>query len=158
MSDGMETLAEVRARLAAEAGPVDADTETKMARLEELQSARRKDPKIEAEYKALRDELAAQIEKEGPRYFVAEDGSKMYAYAIVPEPVEVSISKLEAMDEAGDIPAGLIERVAPRHLNADEFKNALAKKELTRDQILEVTTLGKGTAYLKFVKADGGDD
>lgn len=140
----------VLAKLKTEAKPADPDTEIQLMKLADMAASRRKNPDLEKRYEALRELLATQLTKEGPRYFLGEDGIKRYAYAVTPEPVEVSEEKLMELDEAGKLKAGVLEKVAPRKVDKDAFRRAVANGSITREQFLEVAELTQGTKFVKF--------
>ncbi len=157
MTDSEETPAQLQARVTKEATRADVDTEVRLARLAELAEIRREKPDIKTEYEVLRDELAAQIEAEGSRIFIGPDGEKYVAYVVSPEPIEVDVAELEAMDETGKIPVGLIDKVAPRKVDKEAFRRAVAKEEITKPQFLRVAKTTKGTAFVKFLPIDPDD-
>lgn len=144
------------AELAATATPADGDTEEMLLRLDTLQARRRKNPVLEREYETLRDTLAARLGAEGPRYYLDNDGVKRYAYAVVPEPIEVDVDALCAMDERGELKEGVLEKVAPRKADKEEYRKAVGRGDITREQFLASATITKGTPYVK--QSDPVDD
>lgn len=145
-----KTAAEQRlAELQATATRADMDTEDKLIHLEHLKDQLREDPVVKREYEALRDELAAQLEREGPRYYLDNMGVKRYAYAVVPEPIEVDVDELCRLDEAGELKAGVLDQVAPRKADKERYRAAVQRGDITREQFLATAKVGRGTAYVK---------
>lgn len=125
------------------------DIQDKLARLDELAGLRRKNPRIEAEYESLRDELAEYLHDTGPVYYLDRDHAKRYAWPVEPESLIVDIAKLIELYEAGDIDVD-IDRVAPRKVNNEELKKAVAKKKIPPREFLKIARLEKGTAHVRF--------
>ena len=141
--------------LIASAEAADADTEAKLARLKQLAEARRPDPEIEAEYEALRNELAAQLQREGVRYFIGADGEKHYAHTVQPEPVEVNMDALLAEYEAGHFSEEVFEAIAPRKPDKDRIRAMVARKKIPPASFVRFAKIRKGTAFVRFVDPHG---
>jgi hypothetical protein len=147
-----EQAEEARRELEAKATPADKDTEQKLRELDRMVISRRKDPEREREYERLRDEMAAQLAEEGPRYYIDDDGVKRYAFTVQPEPVEVDVDGLLAMYEEGTLSREVLDAVAPRKVDKEQFRRATAGGKITQAQLLKVAKIRKGTAHVKFSK------
>jgi hypothetical protein len=146
--------------------PAERDTEAMLQELDTLAALRRPDPLIEARYTELRDLLTARLLKEGPRYYLDAFGEKRYAYAIVPEPVEVDVDELIKMNESGEISDDLLNEVAPRKVDKEAFTRAAArgtrkrprKPGITPEQLIRVAKKRPGTGHVRFAKAENTPD
>lgn len=142
--------------------PAEYDTEALLLELDSLAALRRPDPHIEARYEELRDLLAKRLHKEGPRYFIDLNGQKRYAYAVIPEPIEVDVDELIAMNHDGEISDKLLDEIAPRKMDMGAFTRAAArgtKKNprspgITPEQLMRVARKRKGTGHVRFAKPD----
>lgn len=139
-------------RLAMEASaiPADVDTEELLMRLETIQDARRKDPVLEARYEELRDRLVAVIAERGPRYYLDAHGNKRFAYVVAPELVDVDVALLIQMHEEGEVSTALLNEVAPRKIDKDSYRRAVARKKFTNAQVAKLSRLRPGTAHVAF--------
>jgi hypothetical protein len=127
----------------------DADTEELLVHLEEIQARRRKDPALEREYEDLRATLVARLKEGGPRYYLDNMGLKKYAYLVEPEPVEIDVAALCALDEEGKLKAGVLDAVAPRKADKEAFRRAVGRGDITREQFLATAKVTKGTPYVR---------
>lgn len=144
-----EDLSKVKEmQAAAEKAPPD--MEALIRRLDNLAAARRPDPALEREYEHLRDLLTKILAKEGPRYYLDSAGVKRYAFAVVPEPVEINLPKLIAMAKAGQISDELLEKLAPRKVDKDAYRRAGNTGKLTKAQVAATSKFVKGTGHVKF--------
>lgn len=142
----------------ATATPADEDLEDKLARLEAMVLARREDPALKREYEALRDELAALLKEHGPRFLIGADGTKEYAYPVAPEIIVPDLGVLAGMAKRGEIDDETWESIAPRKVDKDALRSAIAAKRLTNAQVVAAVKFKPGTAYVKFAKPEGHDD
>lgn len=126
------------------------DVEAALVRLDYLADYRRKDPAIEAEYETLRNKLAKLLGAEGPRYYLDLDGVKRYAYVVAPEPVEIDVAALIAMNKAGELSDEILEKIAPRKADKDAYRREATARRLTRKQIVDSSKVTKGTAHVRF--------
>lgn len=155
MSDEQSRMDEVRQL----AQPAEHDTEAMLLELDQLAAMRRPNPDIEARYEYLRDILTARLAEEGPRYYVDALGEKRYAYAMVPEPIDVDVDELIKMNEEGEISDDLLNEVAPRKVDKEAFTKAAArgtrrnprKPGITPEQLMRVATKRKGKGHVRFV-------
>lgn len=153
-----DEAAKKKAEMMAAATPADPDTEERLLRFHKVVISRRKDPVAEAEYEAERDALAAQLKKEGPRYFIDDFGAKRYAYAVNPEGVEVDVAAIIALHDAGEIDDELFERLAPRAIDKDQLRTAIArganprarKPGITPAQVARIARIVPRTSYVGF--------
>jgi hypothetical protein len=136
--------------------PPTPDMEDKLVALKSMVEARRKDPRAEERYEALRDDLAADLKEHGPRYLVDEDGDKYYAYAVAPEIVIADQQAIESMVEAGELEREEYERIYPRRLDKEALRRSIAKKRggMTNAQVVRSVRFKPGTAYVKFDSPD----
>lgn len=149
-----ESEEDVKARMIRDAQPASSDTEDELLWLERLQAKRRKDPAVEREYERLRDSLAARLEKEGPRYYIDNEGIKRYAYAVVPEPVEVDVDLLIEAELEREITYETLDAVAPRKVDKEAFRRAVAAERIPKKVLVKVATVTRGTAYVKTATPD----
>lgn len=165
MSQSEEDLNKVQ-QMMRDARPAEGDTEQMLLDLDMLARRRRPDPYIEEQYEALRDVLTARLSKEGPRYFIDVDGEKRYAYAVVPEPIEVDVDEVIALHDEGEISTELLDRIAPRKIDAEQFKLAVArgsnpnsrKPGITQEQLLRVARKRRGTGHVRFASPGGREE
>lgn len=156
MSDVEQTRSD---EIRAAAGPATGDTEEMLLELDRLATLRRPNPEIERRYEELRDILTARLSKEGPRYYIDAFGEKRYAYALIPEPVDVDVDELIKMNEAGEISDDLLNEVAPRKVDKEAFTKAAArgtrkrprKPGITPEQLIRVATKRRGQGHVRFV-------
>ena len=144
------------AALRATATPAGADLETALARLQDMIVIRRKDPKLEAEYEALRDEVVKYLRENGPRYYLDGDGCKRYAFAVIPEKTVVNVDALESMVQAGELSPYVLEQIAPRKANIEAFRRACQTERLTDEQIVAATSSLPGTGFVKVSDPSDG--
>ena len=151
-----ETEQDRLAKLIAEALPAHPDMEDKLVALKAMVEARRKDPRAEERYEALRDELARDLQTHGPRYLVDDDGEKHYAYAVAPEIVVANQQVMEAMVEAGELSQEEFDRIYPRKLDKEALRRSIAKKRggLSDAQVVRAVRFVPGTAYVRFDRPD----
>lgn len=125
------------------------DVLDKLARLDELAALRRPNKALEAEYEALRDEMAAYLKTSGPVYYLDKDHAKRFAWPVEPESLVVDVDLLVELAEEGKIDVD-IDTVAPRKVNAEQLKKAVAKKKIPPREFLRIARLKKGTAHVRF--------
>ena len=154
MNEQEEREAEVAA-LRATAKPATTDLERDLARLQDMIAARRKNPELEREYEQLRDQVVKYLKTDGPRYYLDGDGNKRYAFAVSPERTVVDVDALQAMVDAGELDAGVLEEVAPRKANVEAFRRACQTERLTDEQIVASTS---SLPLTGFVSYSGPDD
>lgn len=142
------------AQIEASAQPAEGDTEAMLRELDELASRRRPNKALEKRYEILRNTLAARLEQEGPRYYLDSNGIKRYAYASVPEPIDVDVPALVDLDESGQLKRGVLDTVAPRKVDKEEYRMAVARGDITQEQFLATSTLGRGTPRVLFSNPD----
>ena len=152
-----------REEMEAVAERADLDTEDKLVLLENMMAELRVDAALKARYERLRDQLVAQLKREGPRYFVDPQGQKRYAYAVTPETVDVDVAELERMYRRGEVPEEVLDEVAPRKLDRDGFRRAASRRDasrkLTRQQVAKVSQIvPKGKGHVGFSKPLEEDD
>ena len=128
----------------------DKDLELMVKRLDELAAARRKDPVRELEYEALRDEIAAILAVEGPRYYLDTNGVKRYAYVLSPEPVIINVDELIKMRHEDLISEDDLDLAAPRKASPDGYKRLSSRTMFTNAMIVRSSRIGKGTAHVRF--------
>ena len=136
-------------RLQAIATPAEDDLEFKLARLDMMMAARRKDPALERRYEVLRDEVVAYLREHGPRYYLDSEGFKHYAWAVVPEKVIINVGKMVEAVEAGELDPGVLAECAPRKANAEAFRRACQLERLTQAQIVDFTKVEEATGHVK---------
>jgi hypothetical protein len=148
---------EFLAELEATAQPADMDTEELLNRLQPLQAQRSYYSNGEGNklYEKLRDEAAERLEETGPRYYVGEDGVKRYAVRQQSHPLEVSVSELIA--EYGEDNPELLDRIAPRKVDRDQFKRAVATGKVSAEVLLRVARFKHSKPFVRFV-APGLED
>lgn len=151
------TADEIQAQMEAAAEVADPDTEDKLNQLIAMQVKRRKDPDLEARYERLRDDLAAQLKREGPRWIETDDGSKLIAYPVSPEKTELDVEEAILMYEEGEIDKATLDLIAPRAQSLEGIRTAIGKGWLTPSQIRRLLTFRPGTAYVKFADPLGRD-
>ena len=144
----------------AKAIQADGDIEASLMRLDQLAEIRRKDPVIEKEYEDLRDHLTKILKSEGPRYYIDAGGVKRYAYVVAPEPVEINVAALIAMNREGTLNDELLDKIAPRKADKEAYRRAAsggrkltaeqAKRKLTRAQVAASSKIVEGTAHVAF--------
>jgi hypothetical protein len=136
--------------------PANPDQEDKLVVLKNMVEVRRKDPRAEERYEALRDDLAKELKESGPRYLVDEDGEKYYAYAVAPEIVIANQQAIEQMVEDGELDRAEFERIYPRRLDKEALRRSIAKKRsgMTLAQVTRAVKFRPGTAYVKFDRPD----
>lgn len=154
--DHESAAAEKLAELEANAVQATGDTELMLRELDDLAARRRPNPTLERRYEALRATLAARLETEGPRYYLDFHGKKRYAYASVPEPIDVDVDELCRLDEAGELKEGVLDKVAPRKANKEEYRAAVKRGDITRQQFLATAKMTRGTPRVLF--SDPDDD
>lgn len=158
-------LEEIQAKqdeMMARAEPAEGDTEAMLIELTRLAEARRVDPRIEERYEYLRGVLVRRLEAEGPRFYLDEHGDKVFAYPVIPEPVEVDVDGLVAMAQRGEISQELLEEIAPRKINGEAFARASARgsrrhprrEGITPEQLVQVARKRRGTGHVKFLAVD----
>lgn len=153
-----DEAAKKKAEMMEAAKPADPDTEERLQAFHKVVISRREDPVAKAAYEAERDSLVAQLRREGPRYFLDDDGAKRYAYAVTPEGVEVDVAGLIALHDAGELDDELFERLCPRQVDKDQLRAAIArganprsrKPGLTPSQVVKVARIVPRTAYVGF--------
>lgn len=143
--------------IAEQATQVDPDLMDMLARLEVLAARRRKDPALEAEYERLRNAASAIINDTGPRWFLDEDGHKRIAYRQAPMNVDVELDELVRQVAEGEIDVDL-DTVAPRKVNKEELKKAVATGRIPAAKFLRMATLREGTAFVRFSSDEQNDD
>ena len=132
------------------ANAAEGDLEEAIIQLDELAEQRRKDPVIEQRYEELRDLVAAAILADGPRYYLDIDGEKRYAYAVQPEPVEVDVAELIAMNGRGELAGEVLDQIAPRKVDKEAFRRAASTGRLTKAQVAATCKIIKGTPHVRF--------
>lgn len=135
--------------LIAEAQPAEnKDTEEMLRELEQLAAVRSRwtSGDYNEEYERLRDEAAFRL-REGNRIFVDSNGVKTVAIRQTARGIEVDLNKLR--DRVG--PA-LLDKVAPRKIDPEAFKRAVATGKITPGTFLEVATFKPRTPYVRFVR------
>ena len=147
MSEQVESAKQDMQNSAIEA---DYSTHHQLMQLDEMAGGRRKDPALEARYEKLRDYLADQLGKTGPRYYIDNYGQKRYAYAVQPEKVEVNLVALTALYDDGKITLETFDRAAPRRVDQDRFKQEAAAGRITSAQLTKIAKFRKGTAHVRF--------
>ena len=128
----------------------EGDLEEAICQLDELVEARRKDPVIEERYEELRDLVAKAILKDGPRYYLDDRGDKRYAFAVQPEPVEIDVAELIAMNGRGELAGEVLDQIAPRKVDKEAFRRAASTGRLTKAQVAATCKITKGTAHVRF--------
>lgn len=146
----LEEEATKKAKMMAEATPADSDTETSLARLEQMMVARREDTALKARYEAERDRLAKQLVKEGSRYFLDEDGDKVFAYPVIPDNLVVNEAEFVRRHEAGEMPDVDLDKVMPRKIDREAMRRAIAKKHVPPAVVVATMRFTKGTARVAF--------
>lgn len=141
-------------RMIRTAEPAVGDTETRLLELQNMQAKRRKDPQLERRYEMLRDELAAQLKAEGPRYYIDNDGVKRYAFTVTPEPVDVDLDGLIQAELDQEISYETLDQVAPRKVDKEAFRRAVATERIPKALLLKIAKIVPGTAYVKTATPD----
>jgi hypothetical protein len=144
-----EEFADAMREQAVELGTEEMDIQTKLARLDELAELRRKDPRIEKEYELLRNELVSYLNEAGPVYYLDNNHAKRFAWPVQPEKLIVDVEKLVEMADAGEIDVDL-DKVAPRRVDTEELKAAVAKKKIPPREFLKMARLEPGTGHVRF--------
>lgn len=151
-----------REEMEAVAERADLDTEDKLVLLEGMMAELRPDPQLKARYERLRDQLVAQLRREGPRYFIDPQGVKRFAYAVTPETVEVDVAELQHMHKRGELTEEVLDEVAPRKLDRDGFRRAASRGKrggLTRQQVAKVSQIvPKGRGHVAYSGPQEDDD
>lgn len=156
-----------RAEMIARATPAPPDTEDALIELRKMVLARREDPVLKTRYEALRDQLAAQLRREGPRYFINDEGIKQYAYTVAGESVETSVEALDQLRKAGEISDELFEELCPRDVDKESLRKAIARgaNPRARKEGIKPAHVAKicrivpyGTPYVAFADADPDRD
>jgi microcystin degradation protein MlrC len=147
MEDQLDAIREEAAELA------DTDIAARLNRLDELAAARRKNPAIEREYETLRAEMSAWLKEAGPVIYLDAHGNKRIAYRVAPTGVEVNVEELVKAVEAGEAKVDL-DVVAPRRVNAEELKKAVATKRIPPKVFLKMAKLQDKTPHVRFTDPD----
>lgn len=155
MTRSDEELTKLR-EMIAKAEPLPPDFEDEILELEELAERRRPDPKVEARYAELRNKVVSRLSKEGPRYFLNDDGTKSYAYPVVPNNVEVSLDKLAKAVEDEKLDKDLYDEITKTVIDKDKFARAARRKRrgIPAEVLVEVMSLTPGTGHVRFVVVD----
>ena len=153
MSDDWEEASASRQEeIEAQAEPAGNDLEAKLNLLKRMADARRKDPVMERRYERLRNSMAKYLDENGPRYFLDGDGTKQYAYAVVPEPLVVDVDELIALYNEGEITLETLDEAAPRKASAEGFKRVAHHKDKLSDaQLLRVSHVQRGTPHVRYM-------
>lgn len=138
------------AKVAAVATEADMDTELALDGLFSMVIQRREDPDLKVQYELTRDELVARLKEDGPRYFLASDGTKRYAYVVQPEQIEVDMDELMAAVKDGSISQEVLDKIAPRKVDKDALRRAVAKKQIDAATFVRIAELVKKTAHVGF--------
>lgn len=137
-----------------EATPAGPDTEETLASLARVQGARgrwNKTGDLYEVYTRLRDQATDAL-VDGPRYFIDADGVKRYAVRLQAEPVEVDEELL-----AQEVSPAVLAEVAPRKVDKDLFKRAVAAGRIKPATLLKVAKVKPSAPYVKFYTADASD-
>lgn len=148
-----DTQQEVR-ELIAEAVEAEPDTEDLIAELARVQGEKGRWGKTGDRYKQyvqLREEVTDAL-VDGPRYFIDHDGVKQVAVRLQAEPVEVDVDLL-----AQEIDESVLADIAPRKVDKDRFKAAVAAGRIKPAVLLKVARIKPSAPYVKFYQADPGD-
>lgn len=116
-----------KAEMIARARPADLDTEDGLLALHKMVIARREDPVEKQRYETLRDQLAARLKREGPRWFINDEGAKQFAYTVSSETVESNAAAIESLYLEGEISKELFEELCPRGVDTAKLKAAIAR-------------------------------
>lgn len=140
--------------------PAPKDLEDMLAEYEELVENARENKENKTRREELRDLIGQRLNEEGPRYYVSPSGQKHVAWSTTPETVELDVEKVLKMDEEGAIPFDLIDKIAPRQVNREGLRTAIATGAMTPEQVREAVTLRPQTTrvYSRSLDDDDGDD
>lgn len=131
------------------------DTEELLTKLERVQGERglwTSDNGVHnLEYLALRDAAAVALES-GPRYFIDADGAKRVAVRQQSEPVEIDLAILS------EIPPEIIDKVAPRRIDAEAFKRNVANGKIPAKAFVKHSRIKYVEPHVRFILADDADD
>jgi hypothetical protein len=128
----------------------DQELQDDLLELSDMADRRRPDPVLEADYKNLRNKLVPLLKASGPKYYLDTKGFKHYASVVQPEPVKVSLEKLEAMYTRGELDLDVLDLVAPRRSNTEAFRLACLQGRFTDAQVLDAVETTAGTAHVRF--------
>lgn len=134
------------------------DLEEMVLRLEEMKTRYSEPAEHKKKREELRNDVAKILEAEGPRYFLDHDGNKRFVWVTVPETVNLDIDRLIEMDENGDVPYDLLDKVAPRKVDRAGLSSAIASGALTSEQVKEIATVVHQTPRVYTKSAESGDD
>lgn len=137
------------------AEPLPEDTEDLLGKLQRIQGVRsqwtNENGTYNQEYEALRD-AASELLKDGPRYFIDAEGIKMVAARQQATRLVVN-PKILAI-----LPADLIDKVAPRKIDNEQFKRAVKNGKIKTKDLLRYAELVDNAAHVKFIRADGSTE
>lgn len=134
------------------------DTEEKLARLHELQARLRVDPRLKAEYEALRNELVRELATTGPRWFLDGEGHKHLAHPVEPEETVLDVELAIALAKQGKIDPATLDLIAPRKQNLEGLRKAITKKRLTNRQIADLVSFRPKTGHVGYLDPESGAD
>lgn len=103
-------------------------------------------------YKELRDEAVSHLDM-GPRYFLDDDGVKTIAVRQQSMRTVVDLDVLMAAIKDED----LLDQIAPRKLDAEGYKRAVATGKIPDALFVKATKLVPSAAFVKFIRADAGE-
>lgn len=134
----------------------DNDLELMLAEYQQLAERYREPKEHKEKREALRDKIARELAHDGPRYYLDDEGNKRYAWQTTPETVQVDIDLLMELDEAGEVPFDLLDKVAPRQVNRAGLRSAIQSGALSPEQVVKIATITYQTPriYMKSAESD----
>lgn len=132
-------------------GDADRDLETDLTELHEITGVIGQYGKGEGKkrYEELRGVAAAGLE-DGSRYFLDERGQKWLAVRRQQRPLEVDHELL--YDAIADNEE-LLDELMPRGFSIDAFRKAVRTGRISRDVLVQVSSIGEKAAYVQFYPA-----
>lgn len=124
------------------------DTELMLRELHDIAEHKRKYAAGEGQrhYEQLRDAAAKALE-DGNRYFLDEHHNKWFAVRVQSRPVVVSLEALQHL--LIDRPE-LLDQVAPRKVNMEAFRAAVATERIGTDELVRVAHIGRSKPFIRF--------
>ena len=155
-----------REEMMASATEADEDVEDMILRLESLRRRLREDPVVRARHDRLRDQLTEILTKHGPRYYLDEDGRKKYAYATIPEQVQLDVAEAIRLHQRGEIPTEVLNEIAPRTIDRKGLRAAITrggnprarKPGLSPKHVQQIVSITPMTGRVNFVDPDADDE
>lgn len=132
--------------------PADPDLVEDLMNLRVIAAALRPDPELKARYEAMRDELVARV-KGKPRFFIDEQGQRVYAHAQIPARLIVDTRLLEDAEMDNKLSYEVLDEVAPRKVDMPAFRRAIAAGRVPDDVLVTAASMVDGTGYVRFVTA-----